>query len=48
MPRGTHLPTGKNWRLVTPSGKRIKASLLTTFNAQGERFATFHVIDKRK
>lgn len=48
LARGTKMPTGKRWRLVTPNGKRIKASLLTTYTVKGERFAIFHVIDKRE
>lgn len=42
--RGTHMPTGKNWRLLTPSRRRVfKVSLLTTFNGRGTRYAIFRV-----
>jgi hypothetical protein len=42
--RGTHMPSGKNWRLVTPSRRKgLKASLMTTFTSHGERYAVFRV-----
>jgi|HubBroStandDraft_2_1064218.scaffolds.fasta_scaffold117567_2 hypothetical protein len=48
MARGKKLPLGKNWRLVTPSRSRLKASLVGTFSAKGERFAVFRIVDQRK
>ncbi len=43
-PRGTQMPTGKNWRLVPPSRlKFFKASLLRTLKVGGERVAIFRV-----
>jgi hypothetical protein len=49
LPRGVKMPTGKGWRLVTPGdkNKRLKASLLQTFNVGTKRLAIFHVTDKR-
>jgi hypothetical protein len=45
MKRGSHLPTGKGWRLVRPSQTRsLKAALLKTFSAGGERFAIFRIV----
>ena len=42
--RGTHIPTGKGWRLPTPSGNRVhKASLLKTFAIGKERSSIFRV-----
>jgi hypothetical protein len=44
--RGSHLPTGKGWRLSRPGGNRaLKASLLKTFRAAGERFAIFRIVE---
>ena len=45
--RGTHMPTGKGWRLVVPSRKRaMKAALITTFRSSGgERFAIFRIAE---
>jgi len=49
-PRGTKLaigkqmPTGRGWRLIPPAKTaRIKASLISKFTANGERFAVFHI-----
>lgn len=43
-PRGSNIPTGKNWRLVVPSRRKvIKASLLKTLKVGGERLAIFRV-----
>ena len=43
--RGTQVPTGKGWRLVTPSRRKaLKASLLKTLKVGGERLAIFRVI----
>jgi hypothetical protein len=41
--RGVQMPTGKGWRLVTPgkTNKRLKASLLQTFNVGDKRLAVF-------
>jgi len=42
--RGSHMPTGKGWRLVKPNKRAaLKAALLKTFNSAGERFAIFRV-----
>ena len=45
--RGTNLPTGKGWRLVTRNKKRaFKAALLTTLRTSGphsQRLAIFRV-----
>ena len=44
--RGSHLKTGKDWRLITPSQSRgIKASLLKTFRSAGQRFAIFRIVE---
>ena len=48
MERATKMPLGKNWRLITPTRSRIKASLLKTFSVKGERFAIFRVVDQRE
>jgi hypothetical protein len=43
--RGSHLPTGKGWRLIRPSKTRgLKASLLKTFSSAGQRFAIFRIV----
>jgi hypothetical protein len=43
--RGTKMPTGKGWRLVTPSKNRaFKASLLKRLNVGGERLAIFREV----
>jgi len=43
--RGSHLPTGKGWRLVRPSQTRgLKAALLKTFTSGGQRFAIFRIV----
>jgi hypothetical protein len=43
--RGKNLDTGRGWRLVRPSGRRVlKASLLTTLRVGGERLAIFRVL----
>jgi hypothetical protein len=44
--RGSHMPTGKGWRLVKPSQTRcLKAALVKTFNSpDGERFAIYRVV----
>lgn len=43
--RGSHMPTGKGWRLLRPSQTRgLKASLLKTFTSAGERFAIFRIV----
>jgi hypothetical protein len=42
--RGSHMPTGKGWRLIRPSKNTgFKAALLKTFNSAGERFAIFRI-----
>ena len=42
--RGSHMRTGKGWRLVTPNKRAaMKAALLRTFNSGGERFAVFRI-----
>jgi hypothetical protein len=43
--RGSHLKTGKGWRLVSgPKRTRtFKAALLTTYYSAGERFAVFRI-----
>ena len=44
-PRGAKMPTGKGWRLVTPSKNRwFKVALLKTFGVNGERLAVFRVV----
>ncbi|HEX3322638.1 MAG TPA: hypothetical protein VHR84_18175 [Terriglobales bacterium] len=47
LPRGENLKTGRGWRLLTPGGKRHKASLLKTFNVGADRLAIFHLVDLR-
>jgi hypothetical protein len=43
--RGSHLRTGKNWRLITPGQTRgLKAALLKTFSSGGQRFAIFRIV----
>jgi hypothetical protein len=43
--RGSHLPTGKGWRLTRPRQTRaMKASLLKTFRSAGQRFAIFRIV----
>ena len=43
--RGTHLRTGKDWRLITPNQTRgHKAALLKTFRSGGQRFAIFRIV----
>jgi Protein of unknown function (DUF2462) len=43
--RGSHLPTGKGWRLVRPKKTRaLKAALLKTFSSAGQRFAIFRIV----
>lgn len=43
--RGSHLPTGKDWRLITPNQTRgLKAALLKTFSSGGQRFAIFRIV----
>lgn len=43
--RGTQVPTGKGWRLVTPSRRKaFKASLLKTLKVGGERLGIFRVV----
>jgi hypothetical protein len=38
-PRGSHIDTGKGWRLVNPRKTRtLKASVISTFTAQGEKY----------
>jgi hypothetical protein len=40
--RGSHLPTGKGWRLARPGGNRaLKASLLKTFRSAGPAIRDF-------
>ena len=42
--RGSHMPTGKGWRLVRPNKNAgFKAALLQTFRSAGERFAIFRI-----
>jgi len=42
--RGSHMRTGKGWRLLTPKQDRVfKAALVTTFNSQGERYAVYRI-----
>ena len=44
--RGTQMPTGKGWRLVVPSKKKVlKAALITTFKGGDERFAIFRIAE---
>jgi len=44
-PRGAKMPSGKGWRLVTPSKNRwFKSALLKTVNVNGERLAIFRVV----
>jgi len=45
MKRGSHLPTGKGWRLIRPKQTRgLKAALLKTFSSAGQRFAIFRIV----
>jgi hypothetical protein len=44
-PRGAKMPTGKGWRLVTPSKRRwFKATLHASFYSLGERYAVYRVL----
>lgn len=44
--RGTQMPSGKGWRLVVPSQKKVlKATLITTFKGSDGRFGIFRVVE---
>lgn len=46
VPRAENFPsTAKGWRIETPGKKYLKATLVGKFNAGGERFGIFRVID---
>jgi hypothetical protein len=39
------MPTGKGWRLVTPSNRKaLKAALITTLKVGDERLAIFRIV----
>ncbi len=44
LKRGSHMPTGKGWRLIRPKkNAALKAALLKTFSSSGQRFAIFRI-----
>ena len=47
-PRGQKMKTGKAWRLITPSGRAFKATLVKRVNIGRESVAIFRVIRTSK
>ena len=43
-PRGEKMKTGRGWRLVSPSKRTFKASLVARFKVKGETVAVFRVV----
>jgi hypothetical protein len=43
LPKGTNMPGGKGWRLVSPAGKVFNATCLSTHNIVQYRVAIFRV-----
>jgi hypothetical protein len=44
--RGHNIAIGKGWRLVTPTGRAFKATLLSKARVSGEIVALFRVLPK--
>jgi hypothetical protein len=43
LPKGTNMPRGKGWVLVSPTGKMFKGTCLNTYNIMRYRLAIFRV-----